>query len=106
MSRSVVELAFLAPIPRGHEVSVSMLRREPESDVVTTLVVDRTSGIVYCGEMVWGLLEAHDLALTNPLAALTRHAWRVESTTEGCVAGAMVSTTSTGRAQTRLVLEH
>jgi hypothetical protein len=102
------ELPFLAPVPRGHEVLVATLRRSPDSDQRASLVLDRTTGVLYCGEPLWGPLDRTPLALTDPIGVLTRFTWTVIQRDEGRVMGAMISSASTGdrnHAFTRLYLE-
>jgi hypothetical protein len=102
------QLPFLAPVPRGHEVLVATLRRSPESDVLASLVHDRTASVLYVGDTLLGPLDRNPLAIQDPIAVLTRYTWVVVSASVGRVAGAMISSTSAGdqnHAQTRLFVE-
>jgi hypothetical protein len=102
------ELPFIAPVPRNHEVLVATLRRSPHSDTRASLVLDRTTGILYCSDALWGPLDRSPLALTDPIGVLTRFTWTVVQTSEGRCMGAMISTSSHGdsnHAHTRLYVE-
>lgn len=88
------ELAFLAPIPRGHEVLLVTFTLEGKSP---KLVLDRTASSLYCPEELWGPLHQDPVnAVTDPVAVITRWAWTVQSATEGVCAGALLSTKHRG----------
>jgi hypothetical protein len=93
MSTNVIthELPFTAPIPRGHEVLVAVMRRAPDSLVVEHLVLDETTSTLYCTDGLRGPLGRHTLATTDPIAVLTRWTWTVERAQRGTVVGAIVS---------------
>jgi len=107
-SHELYELPFLAPVARGHEVIAATLRRAHDSDELASLVLDRSSGLVYCSEPLLEPLGRTELPLTDPIAVLTRFTWRVVRSTTGRSLGAVVSTTSVGdqnHARTRLFIE-
>lgn len=91
---STFELPFASPIPRGHDVLVVTFAL---ADKAPTLVLDRTAAVLYCPEVLWGALH-HDpaLAVTDPIAVVTRWSWTVRSAMEGVCAGAVVSTKNWG----------
>jgi len=91
---SIIELPFLAPIPRGHDVVVVTFTLDDRSP---TLVVDRTAGTVYCPDALAGALQQDPLhAVADPISTLTRWSWTVKSTMSGVCAGALVSTRVSG----------
>lgn len=86
------ELPFLAPIPRGHEVLIVKFSLAGKSP---SLVLDRTASSLYCPEALWAPLHQDPaLAVTDPVALVTRFAWVVKSAVEGLCAGALVATTA------------
>jgi hypothetical protein len=88
------ELAFVVPIPRGHQVLVVTFTGQGKSP---TMVLDRTASTIYCPDALWGPLHQDPVtAVTDPVAVITRFAWTVKSTTEGVCAGSLVSTNSSG----------
>ena len=88
------DLPFLAPIPRGHEVLVVTFTLAGKSP---TMVLDRTTSNLYCPEPLWGPLHQDPvLAVTDPIAVVTRFAWTVQSAVEGVCGGALVSTKGWG----------
>lgn len=108
MADDAFELPFLAPIPRGHEVLVVGLLRAPTATEPSWLVVDRTAGILYCGENLWGPLGQSAEAASDPVAVLTRWSWRVARSATGRVRAALVASSDVGDsnfARTRLFLE-
>lgn len=91
---SLLELPFLAPIPRGHEVLVVTFALD---DKAPTVVLDRTASTLYCPGDLWGPLHQDPaLAVTDPVAVVTRWAWTVQSTLGGTCAGALISSKSWG----------
>lgn len=103
---SVHDLPFVAPIPRGHEVLLVTFTVDNQSP---TLVLDRTTSIVYCPENLWGPLHQDPvLAVSDPIAAVTRFAWTVRNTVAGTCVGALISTQNSGNkqeAKTRMLIE-
>jgi hypothetical protein len=94
---TVHELLFLAPIPRGHDLVVLTFGRVPASDGASTVVLDRTASTLYCSEDLYGPLHQDPvLALTDPVAVVTRWAWTLKSTAAGICGGAMIATTGRG----------
>jgi hypothetical protein len=88
------ELSFHTPIPRGHDV---LLVTFGLVDKTAVLVLDRTASNVYCAGALWGPLHQDPaLAVTDPVAAVTRYAWKVRSAVEGVCAGALLSTEGWG----------
>ena len=91
---SLHELPFLAPIPRGHDVLVVTFTLAGKSP---TIVLDRTAANLYCTEDLWGPLHQDPvLAVTDPVAVITRWTWTVRSAVEGVCAGAVMSTKGWG----------
>jgi len=108
MSEDAFELPFLAPIPRGHEVLVVGLLRDPGAFEPSWLALDRTAGVLYCGENLWGPIGRSAEAATDPVAILTRWSWRVAQSATGRVRAALVGSSDVGDsnfAKTRLFLE-
>ena len=101
----VIQFPFLAPVPRGHEVLIGMVRQAPDSDVRASFVLDRTSGLLHCSERLWGPFGADPAALVDPVAVLGRWSWVFERVLAGHSLGAIVMTqddASRSRGQTRL----
>lgn len=95
----------MASVPRGHEVVVAWLKRSADATRETALVLDRTAGMLYCDDALWGPLGRDPRVLDDPLAVLTRWTWTVTRSIAGIAAGAVVLTTSSGEsneARTRL----
>ena len=91
---SAHHLPFHAPIPRGHDVLLVTFGLENKAP---TVVLDRTTSTLYCGEDMWGPLQNDPaLAVTDPIALVTRWTWKVRSTIEGVCAGALISTRHVG----------
>ncbi len=108
MDAQVLELPFVAAVPRGHEVLVAWLKSSPDATGESALVLDRTTGILYCDPSLWGPLGRDPRALHEPLAVLTRWSWVVTRSAAGIAAGAVVVTTNRGdsnEAQTRLFVQ-
>lgn len=101
---SVHDLPFIAPVPRGHDVLVATFVIENR---VAIAVLDRTASTLYCPEDLWGpLYQDPVLAVTDPVAALTRWTWKLRSATEGSCLGALVASSKNGEEpRTRLVVE-
>lgn len=103
---TVHDLPFVAPVPRGHDVLIVMFTNGSYSP---TLLFDRTASTVYCPEAITGALHQDPvLAVTDPVAVVTRFAWTVKSATEGICAGALISVNRLGDrfdAKTTLVVE-
>lgn len=100
------EVHYAAPVPRGHEVLIAMLRQAPGSDQLATLVFDRTDSVTYCLDALWAPLSG-ELGWTDPIAALTRYTWQVESVVVGRVLGTTVATNTLGHSnvvRTRLLV--
>jgi hypothetical protein len=110
MTDEAFELTFLAPVPRGNDVHVVAMRRDPDSEDLVWLVLDRTAGIVYCGEQLWGPLGASAAAIaTDPVAALTRWSWTVARSVSGQVVAALVVSSDIGDSnfsKTKLLVRH
>ncbi len=105
---SVLEVEFVAPVPRGHEVHVITLTHD-ELGRTAQLVHDRTAGVVYGGTVTAGPL-ARDVAFAcaDPASHLARFSWKVTQRDVGVAQGALVTTSNHGEvnvAVTRLVLE-
>ena len=101
------QLAFFAPIPRGHEVLLVTFNMEGKSP---KLVLDRTAANLYCPDALWGALHQDPvLAVSDPVAVLTRWSWTVQSAVAGICAGAVLSTKQSGGdrhdAKTLLLIE-
>lgn len=108
METQVLEIPFVAAVPRGHEVLVAWLKRSPDETRESALVLDRTAGVLYCDPSLWGPLGRDPRVLHDPVAVLTRWTWVVTRSTTGIAAGAVVLTTSSGEsndAQTRLFVQ-
>ncbi len=108
MATQVLELPFVASIPRGHEVLVAWLKSSPDATRESALVLDRTVGVLYCDPSLWGPLGRDPRAVQDPVAMLTRWSWVVTRSTTGIAAGAIVVTTNSGdsnEAQTRLFVQ-
>lgn len=105
MPTTVHDLPFLAPIPRDHEVLVATFATTENR--IATAVLDRTASILYCPEDLWGpLYKDPVLAVTDPVAALTRWTWTLRTAVEGSCVGALVAAGRGGEdARTRLVVE-
>lgn len=105
---NVVEVDFVAPVPRGHEVHVATVSH-PELGRTAFLVHDRTAGVVYGGPTTQGPLAQDVVAATaDPVRALARYAWQVVESFAGVSVGALVTTSNHGDsnvAVTRLVIE-
>ncbi len=90
----VLELPFSAPIPRGNQVLIVTFANGEKSP---TLALDQTASLLYCGNDLRGPLHQDPaLAVSDPVAVVTRWAWTVTSHFEGICAGAMVTSKSTG----------
>jgi hypothetical protein len=63
MTRTVHELPFLAPVPRGHDVLVATMRRAPDSSVL------------YCGESLWGPRPIVERRLQPQRPVTKLHPW-------------------------------
>jgi hypothetical protein len=90
-----LDLSFAALATRGHQV-VWMRVHQPEHDMTTDVVLDATSGTVYCDEKMFGLF-AHAEAANDPLALATSRGWELQERLEGSVTCAVVATSSADR---------
>jgi hypothetical protein len=108
MDALVLDLPFVAAVPRGHEVLVAWLKSAPEATRESALVLDRTASIVYCDPSLRGPLGRDARVLVDPVGELTRWSWGVTRALTGTAVGAVVFTTSSGDtndAQTRLFVQ-
>ncbi len=103
---TVIDVPFLAPIPRGHEVLVVTFELDGKSPM---LVHDKSAAAVYYPDDLSGpLLRAAEQAVDDPVTAITRFPWTVKDAIAGLSLGALVSTQRTSRGQeatTRLFVE-
>jgi hypothetical protein len=108
MDAQVLDLPFVAAVPRGHEVLVAWLKSAPDATRESALVLDRTAGLLYCDLSLRGPLGRDPRVLVDPVGSLTRFSWVVTRSLSGIAMGAMVFTTSTGdsnEAYTRLFVQ-
>jgi hypothetical protein len=103
---TVIDLPFAAPIPKGNEVLVVTFELDGKSP---TLVHDKTTGVAYFPDDLSGpLMRAPELAIDDPVGAITRFAWTVKNTLAGVSVGALVSIRTGQRGHeesTRLLVE-
>jgi hypothetical protein len=103
---TTIDLPFSAPVPKGNEVLVVTFELDGKSPV---LVHDKTAALVYFPDDLSGpLMRAPELAIDDPVGAITRFPWVVKSAIAGISLGALVSMRLGLRGQeptTRLVVE-
>lgn len=91
-SPQALRVAFLAPVPAGHEVLIATLRMSEESDVRASLVLDVSARALYCDERLWDPLLGDPRATVDPLAVLGQYSWVLETRTTGRVLGTASAT--------------
>jgi hypothetical protein len=105
---TLVEIPFFAPVPKGHEVLVVTFELDGKSPM---LVHDKSASTVfYYGDDLAGPLNRMpELAVTDPVAAITRFPWTVKSALAGLCTGALCTTHYTSargpESTTRLFIE-
>lgn len=85
-----LQLGFLAPVPRGHQIRYAWLRMAPDSDTFAAFVHDLTAGIVYCDRRLVGPLGSV-AAMEDPLGVLSHFSWSLEKQLSGRVVGVLCS---------------
>jgi len=85
-----LQLSFLAPVPRGHQVLYARLRMGPDSGTLASFVHDLTSGVVYCDRRLAGPLGSV-AAMEDPLGVLGGFSWSLEKRVAGRVSGVVCS---------------
>ena len=97
----IISLTFAAPVPRGHDVLVVTFTGPYANE---TVVLDRTDSVLYCSDVMLGVMQQHpEQAINDPIAVVTRWSWRVQEELQGTSAGSVLCT---GRpVSTRLLVE-
>jgi hypothetical protein len=104
-THQALRVAFMAPVPAGHEVLIATLRMSEESDVRASLVLDVSARALYCDERLWDPLLGDPRATIDPLAVLAQYSWVLETRTVGRVLGtATASRDRANMASARTVL--
>lgn len=95
MSNSIrrLDLDFAAPVPRGHEIAWARLA-QPDNKP-GQILIDTTSGILYCEDALRGLF-LFPTAASEPMRSASQLGWQVEEQVVGRVVGATVSSIITG----------
>ena len=89
MSMKPLDLPFAAPVPVGHDVAWARLGHD--TGQTGDVLVDRTSGVIYCEDRI-KFLFAFPTSATEPLARATQHGWRALESVAGRVVAAIVAT--------------
>ena len=95
-----LDLDFAAPVPRGHEVAWARLTHPDNKP--GEILIDTTSGIVYCEDALRGLF-LFATAATEPLRSAAQLRWQIGEQVAGRVAGATVSSVITGMARSTAI---
>lgn len=95
MNEPLLEVPFLAPIPRGHEVLVAAMRHAEYTDPFW-FVLDRTTGTLYVGEESWGIFSRSKTAVLDPIGFLAQWNWKPERCVEGKMVAATVASSNRG----------
>lgn len=91
-----LELAFAAPVARGHDVAWARLAHPEQAR--GEILIDSTSGVLYCEDAIRGLFLFPN-AWAEPMRRASELGWRVEEHLTGRVEGATVSSIVTGVAR-------
>lgn len=102
-------LDFFAPIPRGHRVTIYLLKKDADADagervpLSCRVVLDHVTALFY-GCDVWKFTNGTVSSVLDPIGDLNGRKWRVKSTIVGVSEGAFVDVGSNGSILTGLVV--
>lgn len=109
---TLVEVAFVAPVPAGHEVIVLHLELEGAGWLDTSeaeVIVDATAGTVYADVAYFTVMKRRGLPAGPPAhdpVAILGPGWRPKRSMRGRAVGALVSTKDGGEANHAYTLLH